>query len=83
MKLQKIFIVGATLTALIATTKTGKVQSIERTHDLSSSKVEINELTTEKITTKQEIKIEEEEIPIIATQPKKRQQRRIISIEND
>lgn len=32
---------------------------------------------------KQEIKIEEEEIPIIATQPKKRQQRRIISIEND
>lgn len=32
---------------------------------------------------KQEIKIEKEEIPIIATQPKKRQQRRIISIEND
>lgn len=31
---------------------------------------------------KQEIKIEKEEIPIIATQPKKRQQRRIISIEN-
>lgn len=32
---------------------------------------------------KHEIKIEEEEIPIIATQPKKKQQRRIISIEND
>lgn len=32
---------------------------------------------------KQEIKIEEEEIPIIATQPKKKQQRRIISIQND
>ena len=32
---------------------------------------------------KQEIKIEKEEIPIIATQPKKRQQRRIISIEDD
>ena len=32
---------------------------------------------------KQEIKIEEEEIPIIATQPRKKQQRRIISIQND
>lgn len=32
---------------------------------------------------KQEIRIEKEEIPIIATQPKKKQQRRIISIEND
>lgn len=58
MKLRKIFIVGATLAILITTTKTGKIQSIEHVYDLSSSKVEINELTTEETATKQEIKIE-------------------------
>lgn len=62
MKLQKIFIVGATLIALIATTKTGKIQSTEHIYDLSSSKVDIKELTTEEVktesTTEQKIKIE-------------------------
>lgn len=58
MKLRKIFIVGATLVVLIATTKTGKVQSTERVYDLSSSKVEVKELTTKKVSTEQEIKIE-------------------------
>lgn len=58
MKLRKIFIVGATLTILIAATKTGKIQSTEHVYDLSPSKVEINELTTEETVTKQEIKIE-------------------------
>ena len=36
MKIRKIFIVGATLIALIATTKTGKIQSTEHIYDLSS-----------------------------------------------
>lgn len=62
MKLQKIFIVGATLIALIATTKTGKIQSTEHIYDLSSSKVDVKELTTEEVktepTTEQKIKIE-------------------------
>lgn len=59
MKLRKIFIVGATLTVLIAATKTGKIQSSEPVeHDLSSSKVEVKELTTEEVTTEQDIKIE-------------------------
>lgn len=58
MKLRKIFIVGATLVVLIATTKTGKVQSTERVYDLSSSKVEVKELTTKKVSAEQEIKIE-------------------------
>ena len=62
MKIRKIFIVGATLTALIATTKTGKIQSTEHIYDLSSSKVDVKELTTEEVktepTTEQEIKIE-------------------------
>ena len=62
MKIRKIFIVGATLTALIATTKTGKIQSTEHIYDLSSSKVDVKELTTEEVktepTTEQKIKIE-------------------------
>lgn len=58
MKLRKIFIVGATLVVLIATTKTGKVQSTEHIYDLSSPKVDVKELTTEEVTTEQEIKIE-------------------------
>ena len=62
MKIRKIFIVGATLIALIATTKTGKIQSTEHIYDLSSSKVDVKELTTEEVktepTTEQKIKIE-------------------------
>ena len=58
MKLRKIFIVGATFVILIATTKTGKIQPTEHIYDLSSSKVEVKELTTEEVTTEQEIKIE-------------------------
>lgn len=58
MKLRKIFIAGATLAILIATTKTGKVQSTEHIYDLSSSKVEVKELTTKEVSTEQEIKIE-------------------------
>ena len=58
MKIRKIFIVGATLAILIATTKTGKIQPTEHIYDLSSSKVEVKELTTEEVTTEQEIKIE-------------------------
>ena len=59
MKLRKIFIVGATLIVLIATTKTGKIQSSEPVeYDLSFSKTEIKEVTTENATTKQELKIE-------------------------
>lgn len=62
MKIRKIFIVGATFVILIATTKTGKIQPTEHIYDLSSSKVEVKELTTEEVktepTTEQEIKIE-------------------------
>lgn len=62
MKLRKIFIAGATLVILIATTKTGKIQSTEHMYDLSSSKVKIKELTTtvttEEETTQQEVRIE-------------------------
>lgn len=62
MKLRKIFIVGATFVILIATTKTGKIQSTEHIYDLSSSKVDVKELTTEEVktepTTEQKIKIE-------------------------
>ena len=58
MKIRKIFIVGATLAILIITTKTGKIQPTEHIYDLSSSKVEVKELTTEEVTTEQEIKIE-------------------------
>lgn len=62
MKLQKIFIVGAILIALITIIKTGKVQSTEHIYDLSSSKVEVKELTTKEVktepTTEQKIKIE-------------------------
>ena len=74
MKIRKIFIVGATLTALIATTKTGKIQSTEHIYDLSSSKVDIKELTTEEVktepTTEQKIKIETGGfmIPVITTE---------------
>ena len=58
MKIRKIFIVGATFVILIATTKIGKIQPTEHIYDLSSSKVEVKELTTEEVTTEQEIKIE-------------------------
>ena len=58
MKIRKIFIVGATLAILIITTKTGKVQSTEDIHDLSSSKVEVKELTMKEVPTEQETKIE-------------------------
>lgn len=68
MKLRKIFIVGATLAILITTTKTGKIPSTEHVYNLSSSKVEINELTTEETATKQEIKIETGGFMIPATE---------------
>ncbi len=58
MKIRKIFIVGATLAILIITTKTGKVQPTEHIYDLSSSKVEVKELTTKELSTEQEVKIE-------------------------
>lgn len=47
MKLRKIFIVGATLITLVATSRTGKIQSTEHIYDLSASIVQPTEVTTE------------------------------------